>query len=153
MFKNIVLLAAAIVGKIERGKLKYFLVKNNEDSDWEIPKLTVRKTESSVRAVLRMIGEQAEMRARILDEAARFTSNQQVNGKSVTQKIFYYALIHKTDSGEGIGFHESAWFDYPKAYKKLSLKKEKEALSGANRILKEWWKKRKGRARTVSLEE
>jgi predicted NUDIX family NTP pyrophosphohydrolase len=153
MFKNMILISAAIVGEIEKGKLKFFLVRNNEDSEWEIPKLTVRKTESSVRAVLRMIGEQAGMRARILDEAARFSSNQQVNGKSVTQKMFYYALLHKVDSGESVGFHESVWLEYPKAYKKLSLKREKESLSSANRILKEWWKRRKGRMKRATAEE
>ncbi len=147
------LVSGAIVGEIEKGKLKFFLVKNNEESAWEIPKLSVRKTESSVRAVLRMIGEQAGMRARILEEAARFTSNQQINGKPVTQKMFYYVLLHKADSGENIGFYESEWLEYPKAYKKLSLKREKESLSSANKILKEWWKRRKGRAKRVAMEE
>ena len=147
------LVSGAIVGEIEKGKLKFFLVKNNGDSDWEIPKLNVRKTESSVRAVLRMIGEQAGMRARILDEASRFTSNQQINGKSVTQKTFYYVLLHKADSGESIGFYDSEWLEYPKAYKKLGLKREKESLSSANRILKEWWKRRKARAKRVIVAE
>lgn len=153
MFKNIVLLAAGVVGKIERGKFKFFLVKNNEESEWELPKLTVRKTESSVRAVLRMIGEQAGMRARILDEASRFNSSQQVGGKLVNQKIFYYALIHKADSGENIGFFETAWLDYPKAVKKLTLKREKDSLSSANKILKDWLKRKKGRAKKAEAEE
>lgn len=153
MFKNMNLVAAAVVGEIERGKLKFFLVKNSEDSDWEIPKLAVRKTESSVRAVLRMIGEQAGMRARILDEAARFTSSQQINGKSVTQKMFYYTLLHKVDSGESIGFFESVWLEYPKASKKLTSKKEKEALSNSNKILKEWWKRKKSRGKKAMVVE
>ncbi len=154
MFKNMNLISAAVVGEIEKGKLKFFLVKNSEESEWEIPKLAVRKTESSVRAVLRMIGEQAGMRARILDEAIRYTSTLQVNGKSVTQKLFYYALIHKVDSGESIGFFESAWLEYPKAVKKLNSKREKEALSNSNKILKEWWKKKKRRSqKSIAIEE
>ena len=152
MFKNMILISAAVVGEFERGKLKFFLVKNGEGSDWELPKLSVRKTESSVRAVIRMMGEQAGMRVRILDEAARFTTSQQVNGKAVTQKVFYYAVIHRIDSGESIGFYESAWFDYSKAYKKLSLKREKESLSSTNRILKDWWKRRKIRRKKAAAE-
>ena len=148
-----ILLAGAIVGEIQKSKFKFFLVKNSEEADWEIPKLTVRKTESSVRAVIRMIGEQAGMRARILDEASRYSSNQLVNGKSVTQKMFYYALLHKADSGESVGFFESGWFEYAKAYKKLTLKREKESLSNANKILKDWWKKKKGRAKKAQSEE
>lgn len=153
MFKNMILISAAVVGEIVKGKFKFFLVRNSENADWEIPKLTVRKTESSVRACLRMIGEQAGMRVRILNEAARFTSTVQVNGKPVTQKMFYYALLHKADAGESIGFHESNWFEYPKAYKKLTSKREKESLSNTNKILKEWWKRRKNRAKKIAAEE
>jgi len=153
MFKNMVLIAAVVIGKIDRGKLKFYLIKNNENSDWEIPKLTVRKTESSVRAVLRMIGEQAGMRARILNEASRFTSTIAVNGKTVTQKTFYYSAIHRADSGESVGFFDSIWLEYSKAYKKLSSKREKESISSANKELKEWWKRKKGRAKKQETEE
>ncbi|KKR11826.1 MAG: hypothetical protein UT39_C0002G0007 [Candidatus Woesebacteria bacterium GW2011_GWA1_39_21] len=152
MFKNMILIGGAVVSKLVRGKLKFFLVKSSDGVDWEIPKLTVRKTESSVRAVLRMIGEQGGMRARIINEASRYSTNQVVNGKSVTQKIFYYALIHRADSGESVGFFQSEWYDYAKAYKKLKLKREKSSLSSANKILKEWWKKRRKRREKVADE-
>ncbi len=145
MFKNTVIVSAAVVGEIIKGKFKLFLVKLGDNSDWELPKLTIRKTESSVRGALRMMGEQAGMRVRILDEAARFSSNTVVGGKTVQQKIFYYTMIHKADSGESIGFNESVWLEYAKAYKRLVSKKEKEALSNANKTLKEWWKRRKTR--------
>jgi len=148
-----VLIAAGIVGKIERRKVKFLLIKNSKNEEWELPKITVRKTESSVRAALRMIGEQASIRARILDEAGRNSSVITINGKQVTQKIFYYTMIFRASSGERIGFMESAWFDYPKAYRKLTLKKEREPLSNANRSIKDWWKKRKSRPKRADSED
>ncbi|KKQ50700.1 MAG: hypothetical protein US75_C0005G0002 [Candidatus Woesebacteria bacterium GW2011_GWC1_38_13] len=153
MFKNVVLITAAAIGQIHKGKFMFFLVRSSENSDWEIPKLTVRKAESSVHAVLRMTGEQGGMRARVLDEAARYSSNHQINGKPVTQKTLYYTMLHRADSGESIGFFESQWFEYAKAYKKLTLKREKEVISIANKTLKEWRKRRRGRAKKINIEE
>ncbi|KKQ82281.1 MAG: hypothetical protein UT06_C0049G0001, partial [Candidatus Woesebacteria bacterium GW2011_GWA1_38_8] len=71
----------------------------------------------------------------------------------VTQKTLYYTMLHRADSGESIGFFESQWFEYAKAYKKLTLKREKEVISIANKTLKEWRKRRRGRAKKINIEE
>jgi predicted NUDIX family NTP pyrophosphohydrolase len=61
--------AGAIVFRDNRGKRQFLLSKNKEDSGWEIPKITVRRGESSVRPAIRLTGEQGGITARILEEA------------------------------------------------------------------------------------
>ncbi len=116
------------------------LVKGKEDNDWELPKVTVRRGESSVRAVIRMISEQGGMTARILEEAGRATGNVVLNGKTIPQKIYYYLMAQKAGGSELIGFNEFKWMELADAVNKVPLKREKDALKGAKEVLKEWEK-------------
>ena len=134
------MIGGAIVFRDYRGKVQFLLVKHTDSKDWEIPKVTVRKGESSVRAVIRMTGEQAGMTARVLEEAGRATGTTMVNNKSIPQKYYYYLMINKAGGQDPIGFFETTWLEYAMAAKKLNLKREKEMLKGAKDVLKEWEK-------------
>lgn len=130
--KNIVLVAGACIFKEKRGNTKWFLVKQNAEDDWEIPKVLVRKGESSVRSVLRMMGEKGNMTTRVLEEAGRFGGITTVNGKRLPQRHIYYLMLEKSQSGESIGFNDSSWFEYSKSLKLISSKREKFVLKAAN---------------------
>ena len=136
-------IGGAIVFRDHRGKRQFLIAKQKEDSDWEIPKVTVRKGESSVRSVIRLTGEQGGMTARVLEEAGRATGNVVINGKPVAQKYYYYLMYQKAGAFEIIGLGEYQWMEYAKMAKKLNLKREKEMLKGAKDVLKEWEKTHK----------
>ena len=138
-----VLVGGAVVFKDNRGKRLFLVVKTKEDSEWEIPKVTVRRGESSVRAVIRLTGEQGGITARVLEEAGRYTGNTIVNGNAISQKYYYYLMLQKGGTSEMIGFHEFKWMDPTDIMKKLVSKKEKEMLKGAREVLKEWEKTHK----------
>lgn len=138
-----VLVGGAVVIRETKGKKEFMLVKQKEDSEWEIPKVAVRKGESSVRAVIRMTAEQAGMSTRILEEAGRAASNSVINGKAVSQKLYYYLMLQKSGAADAIGFFDFQWLEFAQAAKKLSLKREKEMLKNARDIYKDLEKSRK----------
>lgn len=138
---NTILVGGAIVFKDFRGKRTFLLVKPAEGTPWEIAKVTVRKGESSVRAVIRMTGEVAGMNAKVLEEAGRASGAATVGGRVVTQKFYYYLMLLKAASGEIMSFYQAKWFEYGKALKELTLKREKDVLKEAKEVLKEWEKK------------
>lgn len=138
--KQEVLVGGAVVFRDYRGKVQFLLVKHKDSDDWEIPKVTVRRGESSVRAVLRLTGEQGGMTAKVLEEAGRASGNSVVNSKAVSQKYYYYLMMQKAGTAELIGFDENKWLEYADAAKKVALKREKDMLKGAKDALKEWEK-------------
>lgn len=138
---NEVLVGGAVVFKEGKGK-KLFLLSKNNDGDWEVLKTTVRRGESSVRAVIRYTSEQGNMNARVLDEAGRASGTATVNTRTVTQKYIYYLLYFKAGA-EVMGLGEVDWFDKEQSMKKLALKREKDILKEANVMIKEWEKKHK----------
>jgi len=141
--ENTIYVSGAIAAKKARnGKIYWLVVKMNEDSEWEIPKITARRGESTVRASLRMMGEQAGMTARVLEEAGRTRRTSSINGKSVTKMTLYYLLLQQS-AGEIIGFHNGSWFEYAKAVRTLKQKKEKEMLRSAKKELTIWRKENK----------
>lgn len=129
----------------KKGKRQFLIVKNKDGDGWEIPKVTVRKGESSVRAVIRMTGEQAGITARVLEEAGRLSGTVVLNNKPVSQKHFYYLMMQRSANGEIIGFNDYQWLDYGLIGKKLTLKKEKEIFKNTKAVLKEWEKTKKDR--------
>lgn len=135
-----ILIGGAIIVRENKGKRQFLLIKQKDDKDWEIPKVTVRKGESSVRSVIRLTGEQGGMSARVLEEAGRATGNAIINGKSIPQKYYYYLMLVKGGPTELIGFDESKWLEYADAAKKLTIKREKDMFKGAKDVLKEWEK-------------
>lgn len=138
---NNILTGGALVYKEVRGKRTYWLIAN-DGGEWEIPKVTVRRGESSPRAVIRMTGEQAGMNARILEEVGRASTIVVVNDRPVTQKIFYYLMILKS-AGEILGFGKHQWLDYKKAVKMVSLKREKDVVKNAESMIRQWEKEKK----------
>jgi ADP-ribose pyrophosphatase YjhB (NUDIX family) len=133
--KNLVLVAGACVFQEKRNNLKWFLVKQNGENEWEIPKILVRKGESSVRAVLRMMGEKASMTTRVLEEAGRFGGITTVNGKKLPQRHIYYLMLEKSQADEAIGFSDSNWFPHSKSLRAISSKREKAVLKAAKKEL------------------
>jgi hypothetical protein len=135
-----IVIGGAVLFRENRGKRQLLLVKGKEDPDWEIPKVTVRRGESSVRAVIRLASEQGGMAARVLEEAGRATGSTIINAKSIPQKFYYYLMLQKGGSSELIGFDQFKWLDYGDAVKKTGLKREKDMLKEAKDVLKEWEK-------------
>lgn len=141
--KNQILIGGAVVVRDNKGKKEFMLVKQKEESEWELPKVTVRKGESSVRAVIRMTAEQAGMSTRILEEVGRAAGNSISNGKSISQKYYYYLMLQKSGAEDAIGFFDFQWLDFSAASKKLSLKREKEMLKNGRDIFKDSEKAKK----------
>lgn len=139
---NQLTISGAIVYKDYGGKRKFLVIKQNDDAEWEIPKVTVRRGESSVRAVLRMTGEMAGMSTTVLEEAGRSSGTTVFNGKSMPVKYYYYLLVQRA-GGEMLGFARHEWLEFSEALKKISLKKEKEMLKSAKGVLRDWEKARK----------
>jgi hypothetical protein len=143
--KNQMLIGVAVIIRSQRKREKWFVVKNSNSDTWELPKIVVRKTESSVRSVIRMTGEQGGMRTRVLEEVGRGSSTIVNSGRQISQRLIYYLMLIKGDSGESIGFDSPIWLEYSKAVKKLTSKKEQGILRQAKKIYREWEKKRKKR--------
>lgn len=149
MKDNTQLISGAVVFKPTTKGHSWFLVRQNSDDEWTIPKLSVRRGESSVRTAIRMMGELGGMRAKVLEEAGRSTGAKTVNGKVVSLKYLYYLMVQKA-GGEAVGFSDYCWLDYSKATRKLFTKKDKLMLKQARGVLREWEKKRKGKIKYES---
>lgn len=143
MDKNLVLVSGAVLFKEGRGKRRWFIVKQSEDESWEIPKVFVRKGESSVRAALRMMGEQGGMTTKVLEEAGRSGGVTSINGKIVPQRHLYYLMIFQSGAKEAIGFENYLWLDYARAVRKLSSKRERAMLKSARQELRKLKKAKK----------
>jgi 8-oxo-dGTP pyrophosphatase MutT (NUDIX family) len=135
-----IIIGGAVIFRENRGRRQFLLVRQKENENWEIPKVTVRRGESSVRAVIRLASEQGGMAVRVLEEAGRFAGSTIVNAKSIPQKFYYYLMLQKGGSSDLIGFDEFKWLDYNDAFKKIGLKREKDILNDAKDVLKEWEK-------------
>ena len=140
--KNQILIGAGVIYKEVSGGRRYLLVRNEDEDKWEFPKIVVRRGESSVRAVIRMLGEAAGIGAKVLEEVSRVNSIVVVNGKSMPQRLFYYLLIQRS-AGEIIGFDKFEWLDRSKAGSRLFLKREKDVLKESEKMIKAWEKEEK----------
>lgn len=138
---NIVLISGAVVFKEARGKDYWFIVKQEGGEDkWEIPKVFVRRGESSVRASLRMMGEQGGMTTQVLEEAGRSGGVATINGKTLPKRQLYYLMVLILGGDEAIGFVDSKWLEYAKVIRKLSSKREKIILRQARKEYRQWRK-------------
>lgn len=140
---NEVLIGGAIIFKENKSK-KFYLLSKNSEGDWEIPKTTVRRGESSVRSVIRYTTEQGNMNTRVLDEVGRLSVANTINNKVVTQKTIYYLLYFKAGA-EIMGMGEINWFDYLNSVRKIKNKKELNLIKTANTMVKNWEKNKKKR--------
>jgi len=151
MKTNLVLISGAVVfRRLKNGKEHWLCVKLSQDSDWEIPKVLVRKGESSVRAAIRYMAESGGMNARVLEEVGRMGGSTVINGKIVPRRYIYYLMMERS-AGENLSIEQMEWHDLKKTQKMLPLKKEKEMLKQASKVLKEWRKKRAQKKLTKGL--
>ncbi len=142
MKQKLILVGAAVVYKKVKDKPVWFIVKQKEDSDWEIAKTNARRGESSVRAVIRMMGEQAAMNVKVQEEVGRTAGAAMVAGNTVPERKIYYLMFCK-EAKEVLAFIDSDWVDYAKATRKLKSKKDLAMLKSARDLLKELDKKKK----------
>ncbi len=140
-----VIVASAVIFDNKGTKPRWFISKTEEDGDWEFPKIVSRKTESSVRATIRMMGEKGGMSTKVIEEVGRAGGVTSVNGKTLPQRHIYYLHRLKSKSSEPVGFVDSGWFEYNSALKKLSSKREQGMLKEAKKEFKEWKKRRNKR--------
>lgn len=142
MKQKLILVGGAVIYKKVKDKPLWFIVKQKEDSDWEIPKTNARRGESSVRAVIRMMGEQAAMNVKVLEEVGRVGGAALVGGNTIPQRTIYYLLVCK-EAKEVLAFMDFDWVDLAKGVRKLKNKKDIAMLKGAKDLLKEIDKKKK----------
>lgn len=135
MKEKILLVGGAVVYRKANGKTTWFIVKQKVDGDWELPKTTARRGESSVRAVIRAMGEQGGMRAKVLEEVGRSGGAAMIGGKTVPQRNLFYLMINK-EGQEVLGFADYQWLEYGKAIRRLASKKDQGMLRGARDLLK-----------------
>lgn len=128
---------AAVFRKAKNGRVSWFLVREAQDKKWELPKAIVRKGESSVRTVLRVMGEQGGMNCKIIEEVGRIEDEIELNGKKTPRRIIYYLVFGKS-AGEVLGFDEYVWMDFASALKNLGWSEEKQILKSAKKELESW---------------
>jgi hypothetical protein len=144
MKQKLILVGGAVVYKKVKDKPVWFVVKQKENSDWEIPKTTVRRGESSVRSVIRMMGEQAAMNVKVQEEVGRSGGATLIGGQTIPQRTIYYLLVCK-EANEVLTFLDFDWLDYAKALKKIKSKKDQTMLKAAKDLLKEIDRKKKSK--------
>jgi len=149
--KNDILISAACLFRDFQGKTQWFLIKEPESDKWETAKSLVRKGESSVRAILRVMGEKGGITTKILEEAGRINGVGVASGKTLPQRTIYYLMLAKKMLGETIGFEDFLWLDYAQATRKLSTKREKNMLKNAKTELAAWRKRREKRRKLLGL--
>jgi hypothetical protein len=149
--KKTILVSGAVLFRDNNGKIQWLLVKETPEDDWEIAKTIVRKGESSVRAVMRMLGQKASMSGRVLEEVGRSGGVSTVNGKTVPRRFIYYVMLTRSQASEAIGFADTVWLEAKDAGKKLSSKKEITMIKDAYEYYKNW--KKQGGMLKVDQEE
>lgn len=141
---KVVLIGGAIIYRRLKGENPmWFITKTRDQKEWEIPKTVIRRGESSVRGVIRMMSEQGGLRAKVLEEVGRSGGATKINDKPVTQRTIYYLMLAKGQDNV-LGFEDIDWLPYPKAHKKLS-KRDQNMLETAKEMLKEIDRNRKAR--------
>ncbi len=151
--KNEILIAGACIFRENAGKVQWLLVKEVDSDKWELAKTMVRKGESSVRAILRVMGEKGGMSTRVLEEAGRAGGVGISGGKTLPQRVIYYLMIAKKMTGEAIGFSDHTWLDFSQVTRKVFSKREKVIMRDAKEEFKRWHKKRAARRKLKLLLE
>lgn len=138
--KSLLLTSVGVVYKGAGKKRTWLLVKQSEDSGWELPNVITRRAESSARAALRMLGEMGGMTAQVLEEIGRSGGVTKVGKKVVPQRHIFYLLKHISSDGEPVGFEDASWQAYAKAVRTLATKREQTMLRDAQKVLAKWEK-------------
>ncbi len=150
MKEKMILISGAVVYRRQKGeKPVWFIVKQNGSENWEIPKTAVRRGESSVRAVLRIMGEQGGMRTKVFEEIGRGTGSSTVAGRPIPQQFIYYLMFSK-DEGNVLGYEETDWVDHNKLIKRLASKREISIATKAKDLLAELDKRKKEKKKAAA---
>lgn len=120
---------------------EWLLVKK-AGGDWEIPKFEAKKSESSVRAVLRSLVEEHGIQSRVLEEVSRTTTTAKVKGENINKKIIFYIAKKNLEDGNVNKETQIKWFPYGSAKRNVNLAREKKVLMEANKLLKTLLKNR-----------
>lgn len=134
--EKIILSAVPCVFRKVNGEIEWFLVKTDKDKDWELPKTMVKPVESSVRAAIRMLSENAGMDAKVLEEIGRVGGATRINDRIATQRTLYYLMLFKTGR-QILGFVEAEWFPHAQTLKKIKAKKDIQFIKDAKAMIKE----------------
>ena len=138
MFKkdDVVVSVSVLFKKKDNGGYEWFLTKKSGDDEWDFPRVFAKKGESSVRAAMRTLSEQAGIDAKVLEESARARVVISSSGKPMVQQQLFY-LVQYLGGEEILEFAQTDWVPYANAIRRLRQKREQNALRNANKTLKE----------------
>lgn len=131
------LITAATVYRKKRGAVEWMVLKPEPKTPGELPKGPVRRGESSVGAILRILREDRGMTVEVMEESGRLSR--------AGEKIIYYLI--ESSNGETPRSKEiqkqEKWGQYSQVAKYLGSDKEKKMLSLAKNVFKELQKVKK----------
>ena len=78
MKEQTILVSVPVIARKDGAKIRWFIVKQSDENGWELPKVVVRKVESSVRAAIRSVSEQGGMRSQVYEVCACYC---EIDGK------------------------------------------------------------------------
>ncbi len=134
-----VLVGGAVVFKQRGRKVLWFIAKPGEQDAWQLPKMVVRRGESSVRGTLRMAEELAGLRGAVLEEVGRVSNTTTHKGMPLVRRIIYYLMQQKGKSAAP-SYAKTQWAEFATARSRLATASEKKVLSQARTLLTTWQK-------------
>ena len=137
------LVTAATVYRKKRGGFDWLVIKPNAKTPGEFPKGPVRRGESSVGAILRILREERGMTVEVMEESGRFNQTTSKNGTKANEKYLYYLIEATGISTIKDAKKQEKWGQYAQISKLVSSDKEKKMLSQAKDVLKELQKVKK----------
>ena len=114
------------------------MIKAGSKAFGELIKGSVRRGESSVGAILRILREEQGMVVEVLEESGRIGSSS---------KTIYYLIEQSAPADKQRITHREKWGQYGQIVKSLGSDKERKILSQAKDVLKELIKKREDEAK------
>lgn len=109
------------------------MVKFGSKTPGELIKGPVRRGESSVGAILRILREEQGMSVEVLEESGRISSSQ---------KVIYYLIEQSAPADKQRITHQEKWGQYSQIVRVLGSEKERKILQQAKDVLKELSKKK-----------
>lgn len=129
------LITAATIFRKKKGAVEWLVLKSEVKAPGTLPKGVVRRGESSVGAILRMLREEKGMAVEVLEESGRLASTSTKEGSKVSEKVIYYLIEELASSERGKPPLEEKWGQYAQVAKLLT-DRERKMLSQAKDVLK-----------------
>ncbi|MBI2590960.1 MAG: NUDIX domain-containing protein [Candidatus Blackburnbacteria bacterium] len=127
------LTTGATIFRKKRGQAEWLVVKFGSKTPGELIKGPVRRGESSVGAILRILREEQGMSVEVLEESGRISSSQ---------KVIYYLIEQSAPADKQRITHQEKWGQYSQIVRVLGSEKERKILQQAKDVLKELSKKK-----------